>query len=183
MVRLAFNPDTILAFSQRCSFRIIIHCLLVNGFIILLFTCIYTHIFVQDAVPETIETLRKAGINFWMLTGDKQNTAIQIARSCNFVSPGMPCWLFLLLFLFFFLICAFLCNVSNSFTLIAQCLTEFLEKIRDSTKVMLNKSGSMTYESLFSWRTLAASHACDSRIPPINCLYLKLSARCIIMKD
>ncbi|XP_059280312.1 phospholipid-transporting ATPase 2 [Lycium ferocissimum] len=41
----------------------------------------------QDAVPETIETLRKAGINFWMLTGDKQSTAIQIARSCNFVSP------------------------------------------------------------------------------------------------
>ncbi|XP_009802141.1 phospholipid-transporting ATPase 2 [Nicotiana sylvestris] len=41
----------------------------------------------QDGVPETIETLRKAGIHFWMLTGDKQNTAIQIARSCNFVSP------------------------------------------------------------------------------------------------
>lgn len=42
----------------------------------------------QDGVPETIETLRKAGINFWMLTGDKQSTAIQIALSCNFVSPG-----------------------------------------------------------------------------------------------
>ncbi|KAK4485891.1 hypothetical protein RD792_008542 [Penstemon davidsonii] len=41
----------------------------------------------QDGVPETIETLRKAGLNFWMLTGDKQNTAIQIALSCNFVSP------------------------------------------------------------------------------------------------
>ncbi|OIV92010.1 hypothetical protein TanjilG_20940 [Lupinus angustifolius] len=41
----------------------------------------------QDGVPETIETLRKAGINFWMLTGDKQNTAIQIALSCNFISP------------------------------------------------------------------------------------------------
>ncbi|KAJ0593727.1 putative P-type phospholipid transporter [Helianthus annuus] len=41
----------------------------------------------QDGVPEAIETLRKAGINFWMLTGDKQNTAIQIALSCNFVSP------------------------------------------------------------------------------------------------
>ncbi|KAK6140891.1 hypothetical protein DH2020_025353 [Rehmannia glutinosa] len=41
----------------------------------------------QDGVPETIETLRKAGINFWMLTGDKQSTAIQIALSCNFVSP------------------------------------------------------------------------------------------------
>ncbi|WCJ30820.1 Phospholipid-transporting ATPase 2 [Euphorbia peplus] len=41
----------------------------------------------QDGVPETIETLRKAGINFWMLTGDKQDTAIQIALSCNFISP------------------------------------------------------------------------------------------------
>ncbi|KAI5394659.1 Alanine aminotransferase 2, variant 3 [Lathyrus oleraceus] len=41
----------------------------------------------QEGVPETIETLRKAGINFWMLTGDKQNTAIQIALSCNFISP------------------------------------------------------------------------------------------------
>lgn len=41
----------------------------------------------QDGVPETIEMLRKGGINFWMLTGDKQNTAIQIALSCNFVSP------------------------------------------------------------------------------------------------
>lgn len=42
----------------------------------------------QEGVPETIETLRKAGINFWMLTGDKQNTAIQIALLCNFISPG-----------------------------------------------------------------------------------------------
>ncbi|KAL4620448.1 hypothetical protein ACB092_06G154800 [Castanea dentata] len=41
----------------------------------------------QDGVPETIEALRKAGINFWMLTGDKKNTAIQIALSCNFISP------------------------------------------------------------------------------------------------
>ncbi|GAB2274776.1 Alanine aminotransferase 2 [Dionaea muscipula] len=42
----------------------------------------------QEGVPETIETLRQAGINFWMLTGDKQNTAIQIALSCNFISPA-----------------------------------------------------------------------------------------------
>ncbi|KAF9609991.1 hypothetical protein IFM89_019555 [Coptis chinensis] len=41
----------------------------------------------QDGVPETIETLRNAGINFWMLTGDKQTTAIQIALLCNFISP------------------------------------------------------------------------------------------------
>ncbi|KAG6722658.1 hypothetical protein I3842_03G171400 [Carya illinoinensis] len=48
-------------------------------------TAIEDHL--QDGVPETIETLRKAGINFWMLTGDKQNTATQIALSCNFISP------------------------------------------------------------------------------------------------
>ncbi|KAL8158522.1 hypothetical protein V2J09_000059 [Rumex salicifolius] len=41
----------------------------------------------QDGVPETIEMLRRAGINFWMLTGDKKDTAIQIALSCNFISP------------------------------------------------------------------------------------------------
>ncbi|XP_049936477.1 phospholipid-transporting ATPase 2 isoform X2 [Nymphaea colorata] len=41
----------------------------------------------QEGVPETIDLLRKAGINFWMLTGDKQNTAIQIALSCNLISP------------------------------------------------------------------------------------------------
>ncbi|KAL2897358.1 Phospholipid-transporting ATPase 2 [Bienertia sinuspersici] len=41
----------------------------------------------MNGVPETIESLRRAGINFWMLTGDKQRTAIEIALSCNFVSP------------------------------------------------------------------------------------------------
>lgn len=39
----------------------------------------------QDGVPETIASLRKAGINFWLLTGDKQTTAIQIALACNFI--------------------------------------------------------------------------------------------------
>ncbi|XP_020594001.1 phospholipid-transporting ATPase 2 isoform X3 [Phalaenopsis equestris] len=32
----------------------------------------------QDGVPETIETLRKSGINFWMLTGDKQKPRGQL---------------------------------------------------------------------------------------------------------
>ncbi|KAJ3671924.1 hypothetical protein LUZ60_008003 [Juncus effusus] len=40
----------------------------------------------QSGVPETIEILRRSGINFWMLTGDKQTTAIQIALLCNFIS-------------------------------------------------------------------------------------------------
>ncbi|KAK8448632.1 hypothetical protein SEVIR_7G067100v4 [Setaria viridis] len=40
----------------------------------------------QDGVPETIKLLRNAGINVWMLTGDKQNTAIQIGLLCNLIS-------------------------------------------------------------------------------------------------
>nr|CAB3486752.1 unnamed protein product [Digitaria exilis] len=40
----------------------------------------------QDGVPETIKLLRNAGINVWMLTGDKQNTAIQIGRLCNLIT-------------------------------------------------------------------------------------------------
>eukprot|EP00929_Paragymnodinium_shiwhaense_P053817 TRINITY_DN26983_c0_g1_i1.p1 TRINITY_DN26983_c0_g1~~TRINITY_DN26983_c0_g1_i1.p1 ORF type:complete len:1486 (-),score=310.89 TRINITY_DN26983_c0_g1_i1:62-4519(-) len=35
----------------------------------------------QDGVPETIEKLREAGIRIWVLTGDKTETAIDIARS------------------------------------------------------------------------------------------------------
>ncbi|KAK3145027.1 hypothetical protein QOZ80_4AG0321700 [Eleusine coracana subsp. coracana] len=40
----------------------------------------------QDGVPETIKLLRTAGINVWMITGDKQNTAIQIGRLCNLIT-------------------------------------------------------------------------------------------------
>ncbi|CAM0905081.1 unnamed protein product [Alopecurus aequalis] len=41
----------------------------------------------QEGVPETIKLLRNAGINVWMLTGDKQNTAIQIGLLCNLITP------------------------------------------------------------------------------------------------
>ena len=37
----------------------------------------------QDFVPETIEKLLEANIHVWMLTGDKQETAINIAFSCK----------------------------------------------------------------------------------------------------
>lgn len=33
------------------------------------------------------QILRQAGIKFWMLTGDKYSTALQIATSCNLKSP------------------------------------------------------------------------------------------------
>ena len=40
----------------------------------------------QDEVPETIQKLRFAKIKFWVLTGDKMNTAVNIGYSCNLIS-------------------------------------------------------------------------------------------------
>ena len=37
----------------------------------------------QDGVPETIATLLEANIRIWVLTGDKQETAINIGVSCH----------------------------------------------------------------------------------------------------
>uniref|UniRef100_A0A672MMW1 Phospholipid-transporting ATPase n=1 Tax=Sinocyclocheilus grahami TaxID=75366 RepID=A0A672MMW1_SINGR len=37
----------------------------------------------QEEVPETIEALQEAGIKVWVLTGDKQETAINIAFACK----------------------------------------------------------------------------------------------------
>uniref|UniRef100_A0A8C9DHZ0 Phospholipid-transporting ATPase n=1 Tax=Prolemur simus TaxID=1328070 RepID=A0A8C9DHZ0_PROSS len=44
----------------------------------------------QEHVPETIATLLKANIRIWVLTGDKQETAINIAYSCRLISGQMP---------------------------------------------------------------------------------------------
>lgn len=43
----------------------------------------------QEGVPEAIETLLNAGINLWVLTGDKQETAINIGYSSKLLSQGM----------------------------------------------------------------------------------------------
>lgn len=43
----------------------------------------------QDGVPETIAALLKADINMWVLTGDKQETAINIGYSCKLIQQGM----------------------------------------------------------------------------------------------
>ena len=42
----------------------------------------------QEGVPEAIETLLSAGIRFWILTGDKQETAINIGHSCRLLQSG-----------------------------------------------------------------------------------------------
>ncbi|KAJ8484569.1 hypothetical protein OPV22_017054 [Ensete ventricosum] len=43
----------------------------------------------QQGVPEAIESLREAGIRVWVLTGDKQETAISIGYSCKLISDNM----------------------------------------------------------------------------------------------
>ncbi|XP_048220565.1 phospholipid-transporting ATPase VD isoform X2 [Perognathus longimembris pacificus] len=41
----------------------------------------------QEGVPESIEALHQAGIKIWMLTGDKQETAVNIAHACRLLRP------------------------------------------------------------------------------------------------
>lgn len=43
----------------------------------------------QDGVPETIFSLLQAGIKIWVLTGDKQETAINIGMSSQLISADM----------------------------------------------------------------------------------------------
>eukprot|EP01105_Mastigella_eilhardi_P011967 TRINITY_DN2757_c0_g1_i10.p1 TRINITY_DN2757_c0_g1~~TRINITY_DN2757_c0_g1_i10.p1 ORF type:complete len:927 (+),score=197.00 TRINITY_DN2757_c0_g1_i10:412-3192(+) len=43
----------------------------------------------QDGVPMAIRTLHQAGVKIWMLTGDKQETAINIAHSCKLLTSQM----------------------------------------------------------------------------------------------
>ncbi|KAM7251637.1 hypothetical protein ACFE04_023520 [Oxalis oulophora] len=43
----------------------------------------------QEGVPTCIETLARAGIKIWVLTGDKMETAINIAYACNLINNDM----------------------------------------------------------------------------------------------
>ncbi|KAF8395789.1 hypothetical protein HHK36_019740 [Tetracentron sinense] len=43
----------------------------------------------QDGVPSCIETLSRAGIKIWVLTGDKMETAINIAYACSLINNDM----------------------------------------------------------------------------------------------
>lgn len=43
----------------------------------------------QDGVPETLASLREAGVKVWMLTGDKVDTAINIGHSARLLSMEM----------------------------------------------------------------------------------------------
>ena len=43
----------------------------------------------QMGVPRCIEQLMRAGIAVWVLTGDKQDTAINIGSACSLITPQM----------------------------------------------------------------------------------------------
>ena len=43
----------------------------------------------QEGVPDTIHTLQEAGIKVWVLTGDRQETAINIGMSCRLIGESM----------------------------------------------------------------------------------------------
>ncbi len=43
----------------------------------------------QDGVPACIEHLAAAGVALWVLTGDKQDTAINIGMACSLLRQGM----------------------------------------------------------------------------------------------
>ncbi|KAL8153941.1 hypothetical protein V2J09_011701, partial [Rumex salicifolius] len=43
----------------------------------------------QEGVPTCIETLSRAGIKIWVLTGDKMEMAINIAYACNLINNDM----------------------------------------------------------------------------------------------
>lgn len=43
----------------------------------------------QSGVPDTIHTLAEAGIKIWVLTGDRQETAINIGYSCKLLTEDM----------------------------------------------------------------------------------------------
>jgi magnesium-transporting ATPase (P-type) len=42
----------------------------------------------QDGVPEAIQMMHSAGINVWMITGDKAETAVAIGKKCALIKPG-----------------------------------------------------------------------------------------------
>eukprot|EP00388_Colpodella_angusta_P014020 GDKJ01035101.1.p1 GENE.GDKJ01035101.1~~GDKJ01035101.1.p1 ORF type:complete len:1436 (+),score=374.33 GDKJ01035101.1:437-4309(+) len=50
--------------------------------------CTATEDKIQDGVPECIERMRQANISVWMITGDKLDTACEIAKSCRLIDSA-----------------------------------------------------------------------------------------------
>ena len=48
----------------------------------------------QSEVPSTINSLKQAGIKIWMMTGDKIETAINIAGECSLIEKSSKVFIF-----------------------------------------------------------------------------------------
>ena len=48
----------------------------------------------QDGVADAIQTLLEANMKIWVLTGDKVETAVNIANSCKLINPKMKIFTF-----------------------------------------------------------------------------------------
>ena len=72
----------------------------------------------QENVPETIRDLRLANIKIWMLTGDKMDTAENIAKSCNLINEEI----------YLFRLCG---NPNSGYDNAITSVTEFQLKFRE----------------------------------------------------
>ncbi|XP_021916741.1 phospholipid-transporting ATPase IA isoform X4 [Zootermopsis nevadensis] len=95
----------------------------------------------QDQVPETIAALIKADIHVWVLTGDKQETAINIGYSCKLIVHGMP------------LLIINEDSLDNTREVIARHSSEFGDQLRKQNEVALVIDG----------KTLKYALSCDVR--------------------
>ncbi|XP_063230598.1 probable phospholipid-transporting ATPase IA isoform X2 [Bacillus rossius redtenbacheri] len=95
----------------------------------------------QDQVPETIAALIKADIHVWVLTGDKQETAINIGYSCRLIVQGMP------------LLILNEDSLDNTREAIARHNSDFGEQLRRANEVALVIDG----------KTLKYALSCDTR--------------------
>lgn len=82
MVLVLGNPFLPIIFSKLAGFSFFLECEQVGELIekdMILIGCSAIEDKLQEGVPTCIETLSRAGIKIWVLTGDKMETAINIA--------------------------------------------------------------------------------------------------------
>ncbi|KAF4120671.1 phospholipid-translocating ATPase [Geosmithia morbida] len=97
----------------------------------------------QDGVPDTIDKLRRANIKVWMLTGDKRETAINIAHSARLCKP-----------------------YSSIFILDAAAPTDLESSLRDVVEQLRRGEGSIPHSVLVvDGQTLAAIDESESMSP------------------
>lgn len=102
----------------------------------------------QEEVPETIDTFVKAGIKIWMLTGDKQETALNIGYSTKLLSSDNL---------------IFILNSNNLAELQRNCV-DFSNKMNAKTKAALVVNGNalnLLLNSDFNEYFITLSMNCD----------------------